>query len=65
MEFKVRRVSDSVTSSITLNHGDVLVMDGSAQSEYIHCTMPGLQGLGLTLLTVGLRNTLRPVHSQA
>ena len=43
VEFKVRRVSDSVTSSITLNHGDVLVMDGSAQSEYLHCTMPGLQ----------------------
>ena len=44
VEFKVRRVSDSVTSSITLDHGDVLVMDGSAQSEYLHCTMPGLQG---------------------
>ena len=44
VEFKVRRVSDSVTSSITLNHGDVLVMVGSAQSEYLHCTMPGLQG---------------------
>ena len=44
VEFKVRRVSDSVTSSVTLNHGDILVMDGSAQSEYLHCTMPGLQG---------------------
>ena len=44
VEFKVRRVSDNVTSSVTLNHGDVLVMDGSAQSEYLHCTMPGLQG---------------------
>ena len=64
MEFKVRRVLDSVTSSITLDHGDVLVMDGSAQSEYLHCTMPGLQGPRVTLLTVGLRNTLRPVHLQ-
>ncbi len=44
VEFKVRRVSDNVTSSITLDHGDILVMDGSAQSEYLHCTMPGLQG---------------------
>ena len=44
VELKVRRVSDNVISSITLNHGDVLVMDGSAQSEYLHCTMPGLQG---------------------
>ena len=39
VEFKVRRVLDSVTSSVTV--------------------------LGLTLLTVGLRNTLRPVLSQA
>ena len=37
-------MSDSVTSSITLDHGDVLVMDGLTQSEYLHCTMPGLQG---------------------
>ena len=44
VEFKVRRVSDGVTSSIPLDHGDVLVMDGSAQLEYLHCTMPGLQG---------------------
>ena len=44
VEFKVRRVSDSVTSSIPLDHGDVLVMDGSAQWEYLHCSMPGLQG---------------------
>ena len=54
-------MSDSVTSSIAWDHGDVLVMDGSAQSEYLHCTMPGV--LALTSLTVGLRNTLRPVHS--
>ena len=39
-----RRAPGKVPSSITLNHGDVLVMDGSAQSEYLHCMMPGLQG---------------------
>ena len=49
VEFKVRRVSDSVTSSVTLNHGDVLVMDGSAQSEYEHCTASELQGPRVTL----------------
>ena len=65
VEFKVRRVSDSVTSSITLDHGDVLVMDGSAQSEYYTVRCLGCRDLGLTLLTVGLRNTLRPVHLQA
>ena len=39
-----RRASCNFPSSIRLDHGDVLVMDGLAQSEYLHCTMPGLQG---------------------
>ena len=46
VEFMVRRrASRNEASSIRLDHGDVLVMDGGlAQSEYLHCTMPGLQG---------------------
>ena len=45
MEFTVRRrASDNVPSSIRLDHGDVLVMDGLAQSKYEHCTASGLQG---------------------
>ena len=59
MEFKVRRGQGSVPSLISLDHGDLLVMDGLTQSEYVHCTASGLQGLGLTLLSVGLRSTLR------
>ena len=44
-EFKVRRrASGKVPTSIWLDHGDVLVMDGLAQSEYEHCTASGLQG---------------------
>ena len=39
-----RRASGNVPSSIRLGHGDVLVMDGLAQSEYEHCTASGLQG---------------------
>ena len=39
-----RRSSGNVPSLITLDHGDVLVMDGLAQSEYVHCTASGLQG---------------------
>ena len=42
--FQVRRVPGDVPSSITLDHGDLLVMDGSAQSEYAHRTVSGLQG---------------------
>ena len=40
VEFEVRRVSGDVPSLITLDHGDLLVMDGPAQLEYA----PGLQG---------------------
>ena len=39
-----RRSSRNVPSSIRLDHGDTLVMDGLAQSEYEHCTASGLQG---------------------
>ena len=44
MEFKVRRGQGNVPSLITLDHGDLLVMDGLTQSEYVHCTASGLQG---------------------
>ena len=45
VEFEVRRrASGNVPSSIRLDHGDVLVMDGPAQSEYEHCTASELQG---------------------
>ena len=45
MELMVRRrASGNIPSSIWLDHGDVLVMDGLAQSEYEHCTASELQG---------------------
>ena len=45
VEFKVRRLAPGdVPSSIWLDHGDVVVMDGLARSEYEHCTASGLQG---------------------
>ena len=38
-EFMVRRrASGNFPSSVRLDHGDVLVVDGLAQSEYEHCT---------------------------
>ena len=37
------RAPGKVPSSIRLDHGDVLVMDGLAQSEYEHCTASELQ----------------------
>ena len=51
VEFKVRRrASGNVPSSTWLDHGDVLVMDGPAQSEYEHCTASGLQGPRVNLI---------------
>ena len=44
VEFQVRRASCDVPSSITLDHGDLLVMDGPTQSEYAHRTASWLQG---------------------
>ena len=45
VEFMVRRrAPGKVPSSIRLDHGDVLVMDGLTQSEYGHCTASELQG---------------------
>ena len=45
VKFMVRRqASGGVPFSIRLDHGDVLVMDGLAQSEYEHCTASELQG---------------------
>ena len=64
MEFQVHRASSDVPSSITLDHGDLLVMDGPAQLEYAHRTVSGLQGPRV-YLTHHWDNTLRPVHWQA
>ena len=44
-----RRASGNVPSSIRLDHGDVVVMDGPAQSEYEHCAASVLQGLRVKL----------------
>ena len=43
VEFQVRRAPRGVPPPIRLGHGDILVMDGLAQSEYEHRTVSGLQ----------------------
>ena len=63
VEFMVRRrASGNFPSSIRLDHGDVLVMDGLAQSEYAHRTVPELQGPPVKITFRWVANTLRPVH---
>ena len=50
VEFEVhRRVSGDVPSSIQLDHGDLLVMDGPAQLEYAHRTFSRLHRTRLNL----------------
>ena len=42
--FQVRRAQGAAPSSIRLDHGDLLVMDGLAQLEYVHPTVSGPAG---------------------
>ena len=40
--WKAKSCSDSEGNSCRLHDGDLLVMDGRCQDEYLHCTSPGL-----------------------
>ena len=42
-KWKGKSCSDSEASSCFLGHGDILVMDGQCQDEFLHCTDPGLE----------------------
>ena len=60
VEFQVRRrAPGEVPSSIRLDHGDVLVMDGLAHSEYEHCTASGCRVLGLTSRIAGVTQHIK------
>ena len=41
-KWKAKSCSESEGNSCRLHHGDLLVMDGRCQDEYLHCTSPGL-----------------------
>ena len=51
--FQVRRAPRGVLSPIRLNHGDILVMDGLAQSEYDTARCLVCRVLGLTYIPLG------------
>ena len=42
-KWKGKSCLDSVERSCWLDHGDILVMDGQCQDEFLHCTSPGLE----------------------
>ena len=55
VEFQLRRrTPGAAPSSVRLDHGDILVMDGLAQSEYEHRTVSGAAGsLGQPYVSLG------------
>ena len=58
-------IKDRVPSLITLDHGDLLVMDGLTQSEYVHCTASGLQGPRVNLTFRLVAQHIASCHLQA
>ena len=42
-KWKSESCPNSEADSCWLDHGDILVMDGQCQDEFIHCTDPGLE----------------------
>ena len=42
-KWKGKSCPDGDASSCYLGHGDILVMDGHCQDEFLHCTDPGLE----------------------
>ena len=42
-KWKGKSCPDSEADSCWLDHGDLLVMDGQCQDEFLHCTDPGLE----------------------
>ena len=56
--WKPRSSPDSVADSCWLHHGDLLVMDGRCQDEYLHCTDPRLDGERVNITYRWLKNHL-------
>ena len=56
-KWKGKSCSDGEASSCCIGHGDILVMDGQCQDEFLHCTNPGLEQerINVELLAVGVR----------
>ena len=42
-KWKGKSCRDGEVSSCCIGHGDILVMDGQCQGEFLHCTDPGLE----------------------
>ena len=43
VKWKGKSCRDGEVSSCCIGHGDILVMDGQCQDEFVHCTDPDLE----------------------
>ena len=55
-KWKAKSCLDSEVGSCRLSHGDLLVMDGKCQDEYLHCTSPGLADRRVNITYPWIRN---------
>ena len=55
-KWKAKSCLDSEVGSCRLSHGDLLVMDGKCQDEYLHCTSPGLADRRVNITYRWIRN---------
>ena len=55
-KWKAKSCLDSEVGSCRLHHGDLLVMDGGCQDEYLHCTYPGLADRRVNITYRWIRN---------
>ena len=62
-KWKGKSCPDSDAHLCWLGHGDVLVMNGQCQDEFLHCETPLWNRSGLTLRSVGSGTMLLPVLS--
>ena len=58
-KWKAKSCSDSEGNSCRLHHGDLLVMDGRCQDEYLHCTSPGLAEKRMNITYRWIRHHIR------
>ena len=61
---KPRSRADGEERSCWLHHGDLLVMDGCCQDEYLHCTDPRLGGERVKVTFRWIRNHLHHVPTR-
>ena len=64
-KWKGKSCPDSDVNSCYLGHGDILVMDGQCQDEFLHCTDPGLEQERINVTFRWIRQHTTSCHLRA